>query len=265
MGSSDNAAEDSVVDFQQIHNFRDFGGYPVAGGGIVRSGRLFRSGDLSKATKDDWEAIEALRIETIIDLRGKSERIAAPVHVLDGSSISVLTSELETAKMAPHVESATRAVEPKEIRREMEARYTEMPFRPGLVDTFRQCFELLARTDKPVLICCSAGKDRTGLLAGLVLHILGVCREHVLEDYLRTAAGPRQKERIDALRGELEKRFGPGLSDEAIEVITGVDPRFLGAALDAIAERFNSIESYLCDMLQVQSEAIEKIRIRLIK
>src|SRR3546814_9815209 len=65
---------DPFLKTEGIHNFRDYGGYPAAGGGRVKTGLLFRSGQHFDASESDLAAIEALDIRTIIDLRGASER-----------------------------------------------------------------------------------------------------------------------------------------------------------------------------------------------
>ena len=102
---------DRVLPLSHIHNFRDYGGYAIDGGGRLRSGMLWRSAHHVEATPDDLAAVEALRIETIIDLRGDDERADHPCRRSENFSARVLFSEGMTAGLAPHLQAAGGAVD----------------------------------------------------------------------------------------------------------------------------------------------------------
>ena len=106
-------SENRVLPLAGVHNFRDYGGYVVAGGGRLRTGVLFRSGQHLEATADDLAAVDALGIANIIDLRGDNERLLYPCRRAPGFAAAVLYMPGETtgAGSAPHVEAAAPQAE----------------------------------------------------------------------------------------------------------------------------------------------------------
>jgi protein-tyrosine phosphatase len=87
----------------------------------------------------------------------------------------------------------------------MTALYGEMPFAPSHLDLFAQYFQVLAESDRPVLIHCAAGKDRTGMLAALTHHLLGVSRDDLLADYLLTNVAVDLEGRAPGMALQLQK------------------------------------------------------------
>jgi len=251
----------SVIEFEGVHNFRDFGGHAVPGGGAIRRGLLYRSGDHSLATNADLARISELHLAGIVDLRGRSERVKAPCRRAEGFSAPVHFFDGETATMAPHVEAVAKSRTPEQIREEMVSRYFTLPFRPGLVDVYRQYIKMIAHTDGPTLVYCSAGKDRTGVLAGVVQSLLGMHYDDILADYMLTNSVRGQERRVAALRADLEGRFGP-LTDEAIRVVVGVDPSFLEAAFQGIKERYPDMRDYAEDVLGCDVKQLSALKKR---
>jgi len=253
-----------IVATTGIHNFRDYGGYAVAGGGRLVEGRLYRSGEHTKATQNDLDILRALGRNAVIDLRGKSERAKAPCRRHEGFSGVVIASDGETAAFAPHVEAASQAMQGADARKTLTSRYKELPFRPALVDVFRQYFHTLAESDGPTVVYCSAGKDRTGVLVALLHTLMGVHRDDVVNDYLLTNTAGDSAARTAAIRADLEKRFGAGLTDEAVRVITSVEAGFLEAAFDAITAAHGSVDAYASTVLHVTRDMRGVLESRLI-
>ncbi len=252
-----------IVPTTGIHNFRDFGGYAAAGGHLVR-GQLYRSGEHAHATEADLELVSALGLAAVIDLRGTGERAHAPCRRPPGFNAKVIFADGETAANAPHNDVASQALDGADARRLFQERYATLPFRPLLVSVFRQYFLELANGAGPTVAYCSAGKDRTGVLSAVVHSSLGVHRDDIFEDYLLTNTAGDGTARVDALRKDLEKRFGRGLSDEAVQVVTSVEASFLDAAFRAITERCGSVDAYLADVLQVTPQLRESLSARFI-
>lgn len=253
---------DRSVATRGIHNFRDFGRYAVAGGGHLVANRLFRSGEHKAATPADLDLMHDLGIRTFVDLRGLREREKAPCRRREPFDGRVIWGDGETAEMAPHAEAA-QALDAVAARRTFQTRYRTIALRPVLVDVFRRYVQMLADSDDASVIYCSAGKDRTGVVVGLLQAWLGVHHDDVVADYLLTNESGDSAARVDALRQDLTKRFGP-LSDEAIRVVTTVEPSFLEAAFDAVREQNGSIERYFDQVLQAGPELRERIASRLI-
>lgn len=257
-------AHNRIVPTTGIHNFRDYGGYPVAGGGQLVRGLLFRSGEHAGATDNDLDLVAGLGLTAVIDLRGSGERNHAPCRRPAHFNAPVIYADGETAASAPHTDAASKALDGADARRTMQERYSGLPFRPLLVSVFSQYFRALAETAGASVVYCSAGKDRTGVLVALLHSLLGVHRDDILQDYLLTNTAGDHRARVAALRQDLEKRFGRGLSDEAVQVITSVEASFLDSALNAIEARHGSIGAYLTEVLQVTPQLREALVTRLI-
>lgn len=248
----DQAAADSqsrTVPTTGIHNFRDYGGYPVSTGGRLVTGMLYRSGEPARATDRDLELVASLNLLAIVDLRGTAERRTASARYPAAFTGQVIAADGETALSAPHVEAAARAFDATEARRVMCERYAGIPFRPLLISVYRQYFRAVVHG--PTLVYCTAGKDRTGVLVALLHSALEVHRDDIFEDYLLTNRAGDSRTRVGALREDLARRFGANMSEEAVQVVTSVEPQFLQAALDAIVASHGSIGAYLAQVLGV--------------
>ena len=174
------------VPFEGAHNVRDVGGYPTAGGGRVRRGRVYRSDALFPLTANDLVAFDALGIRTVFDLRGDEERRAEPNpmpsrHCPLGVGLS--------ADQRPDP-ATLRTIEDGE-------RWLHIEYQHRLATGGRSIGRLLQGLCEPdglpALFHCVGGKDRTGLVAAVLLSWLGVDRDTVLDDYelsaqLRTLA-----------------------------------------------------------------------------
>lgn len=251
--------------FAGIHNFRDYGGY-AAEGGTIRRGLLWRSGQHGGATPDDLEAVHALGIRTVIDLRGDTERHETPClrHPEFDAEVVFASGETAGTELAPHEEAGRGIRTAEEARAAMTELYHNMPFRPVLVECLTLYFRALATRDGASLLHCAAGKDRTGLAVALLHELLGVAEEDVIADYLLTNTAGDPAARIDAARPAIYARYGAQMQDEAIVALMGVDARFLQTALAAIRARHGSVADYARDVLDVTPEMLAAIRARLV-
>jgi protein tyrosine/serine phosphatase len=129
---------------------------------------------------------------------------------------------------------------------------------------YRDYFRVLSELSAPTLVNCTAGKDRTGVLVALLQTALGMHRDDIIEDYLLTNSAGDKEARIGALKADLQRRFGAPMSDEAVRVVTSVEPAFLDSAFEAIQQRHGSTENYLVDALGITPERREGLKARLI-
>ena len=249
---------DRVLPLEGVHNFRDYGGYPVAGGGRVRRGVLWRSGQHFGATGEDLARIGELALAAVVDLRGNTERERSPCPRPAGFAAEVMFYDGETAGLAVHFEAAQGVHNAAGARRAMVALYEEIAFRPSLTAILRRFFAAALARDGASLVHCHAGKDRTGLACALVHHILGVHRDDMLDDYLLTnTAGNNEKRIADALGQQVSGGLMAQVPEEAVRVLMNVDPAFLAAALAAIEARHGTIDAYLDAVLGVDAAARE--------
>lgn len=259
--------KDRVTEFHGIHNFRDYGGYAARDGARLRSGVLYRSGQHVDATDADLERLATIPIATIIDLRGNSERAQYPCARPAGFAAEVLFSDGETATQhnAPHVEAAREVKTAAEAHAAMVNLYGQMPFRPMLIATFRLYFSALADRDGGSLLHCLAGKDRTGVGAGILHALMGVHADDIMADYLLTNIAGNIERRIAAGAATVRSNFGPEMSDDAIRTLMSVDAAYLDRAFDAICASHGSVRDYAREILLVDDAMLSRIEARLLE
>jgi protein-tyrosine phosphatase len=178
------AAHERLLPLQGGRNFRDLGGYATEDGRHVRWGMLYRSGSMHDLTPADYAALQRRGIRIVCDLRDTRERSAEPVHWPTTGAPQVLSDDyaldprdfLPAAPMKDWTAYSARAA--------MTASYPKMlvQFR----NQYRRMFAELLAGHAPLAFNCSAGKDRTGIAAALLLTALGVPRQTVIDDYLLT-------------------------------------------------------------------------------
>ena len=254
---------DRVQQFEGIHNFRDYGGYQARAGRLAR-GRLWRSGQHADATPGDLERVRQLGIATVIDLRGDSERAAFPCLRHEDFAGEVLFEPGETASLqgqAVHAEAADRMSTPADARDRMIRLYQGLAFRGVLTGTWRLFGQALATRQGASLLHCLAGKDRTGLGAALIHHLLGVHHDDIVDDYLLTNTAGNIEARIASQSHSLANM---GLDDATMRVVLGVEAIYLDTAFAAIRERHGSIEAYAQDVLAIGPAQIAAMEARLI-
>ncbi|CAL1690464.1 hypothetical protein MMB232_00589 [Brevundimonas subvibrioides] len=250
--------------FEALDNFRDYGGYDTAAGRVLKAGRLFRSAHQASVTDADLERLAALDIGTVIDLRRPVERRRQPSKRPAGFSGQVIESDLDEAGEAPHITFLKTAdLTPDSGRRFMTDTYRQLPFAPAHLDLFARYFRALGETDRPVLIHCAAGKDRTGMLAALTHHLLGVGRDDLVEDYLLTNTAVDLAGRAPAIAEQLKAITGRTASHDAVVAFMGVEEAYLDAAIAAIEARHGSIDGYLEQALGVDTALRDRITERL--
>lgn len=258
--------DDRAIPMEGIHNFRDYGGY-AARSGILRRGTLWRSGHHSEATAGDLAKVHSLGIRTVFDLRGDSERALNPCLRHDEFEGHVLFHPGETAGSsgeAAHEEAAREVRTAAEAHAAMVRLYESMPWRPVLVGTYRLMFDALADRDGASLLHCLAGKDRTGLGAGLLHHLLGVHPDDAMADYLLTNSVGNIEARIAAGARHVRAGFGLRMDDAAIRTLMSVHADYLDTSLARIRERHGSIAAYARDVLGVDEVKLARIEARLV-
>ncbi|MEJ6517069.1 MAG: tyrosine-protein phosphatase [Pseudomonadales bacterium] len=239
-------------------NFRDFGGYETVDGKLVRTGRLFRCGSLSYIPQHAHADFTELDIGVICDLRRDEEAQASPtpnitpfncsvrIPIDPGSSFQLRDSfEKDGHTLEQRIEFMT------EITREIARDHT---------DEYRRLFEELLNVDNGFLLHCTAGKDRTGFGAAMILYALGVPEDVIVEDYLLTNTAT---ELLDIMRPMFEKRYGDRVDDASLIVTAGVKEQYLRAALEEVHQHFGSIDGYL-EAVGIDQAANRELRSRLL-
>jgi protein-tyrosine phosphatase len=223
------------LDLAGASNFRDLGGYPGKDGRAVRWRQIFRSNHLGHLTEADIAVLRPLGLRSAFDFRGREERVAAMCSL---AGISVHSLPIE-----PTVVAALRArlaggaalssVDALEVMQDSYRNYVRHNTR-----SFRALFVHLLEDRAPLVIHCTAGKDRTGFASALILHALGVPDQVIAEDYLLTNRFYRR-----------EPTASSELPDEVTQVLGSVETSFLAAAFGAISADYGDLRSYFSDGL----------------
>ena len=249
--------------FNGIENFRDFGGAPSTLGGRVRSGRLFRAGHLGAATPADIAALEQLRVATLVDLRRPTERAQQPSRwtAFPGR---LIVSDVGDRAEGPHVEFLhTGDLSDAGVEAYLTGYYRRAPFEPRHLALFAAAFAALDESDGAILIHCAAGKDRTGLLAALILSALGVAHADVLADFMQTNATMMTPERRRRVSASLQPIIGQPPSEAILLGFMGVTVAHLDVALTAIDTEAGSLDAYLAT-LGADAARRQRLRARLL-
>src|SRR6201996_707842 len=233
------------LDLEGASNFRDLGGYPTADGRTLKWRRIFRSNHLGHLTEQDIKVVRDLGVKSAFDFRGAQERTAAAC-VLEEIAVHSLPIEpaVVAALQAKLQARALSSGDALEIMRESHRGYVRLN-----THSFRELFNRLLDDTAPLVIHCTAGKDRTGFACALVLHALGVAEDVIAEDYLLTNRYYRR-----------DPSAGSDLPDDVRQVLGSVDASFLAAAFDTIRADYGDLDRYFHDGLGLG--AGERVRLQ---
>src|SRR4030081_1183469 len=216
-------------------NFRDLGGYPARDGRAVRWRQIFRSNHLGHLTEADIELLRPLRLNSPFDFRGTEERAAAMCGVEEIAVHSLPIEPTVVAALRGRLAAGAplSSFDALEVMRDSYRNYVRQN-----TASFRALFTHLLEDRAPLVIHCTAGKDRTGFACALILHALGVPDELISEDYLLTNRFYRR-----------DPAASPDLPEEVRQALASVEASFLAAAFEVIHADYGNLETYFSDGL----------------
>lgn len=235
-------------------NFRDIGGYPTADGRTVRWGRVYRSATLNALTPADVATIEALGLRVVYDLRALEESEASPSILPEGLRVE----QLPIGGSAANIKGLSDLV--------VDGKLTDIPddflmrVYSAMIDsaapTFGRLLTGLADPDGlPALFHCTAGKDRTGMVAALLLSVLGVDDETILDDYVLSATHYSQRQ-----MAKLRARAGSDVDVDRYRIVFDAPRDSMAAALGIMRSRHGSLEGYLRDEGSLTDATLDQLR-----
>ncbi len=255
-----------LLNFDGIHNFRDLGGYRSGDGRSVRWGRLYRSGTLHGASDADLETLQRLQLAYLVDFRSDVEKREEPNRLPDPRGFTLVEIPILDEGNAALVGELIERVETGDFSgfdADAFMLQANHQFAGQFAPEFsRFVHQVLAAEGRPVAWNCSAGKDRTGFAAAVLLRILGVPPETVVEDYLASSAPSLESRRSQLLLLRLFK--GREAADQLGRML-GVDAAWLGAAFEEIDARWGSFERYVSEGLGLTPAEVDRLRNHLLE
>ena len=247
-----------------IPNLRDLGGYQTSDGMTVASVLVYRSNQLSGISPGDMEKLAALNLKNAYDLRTQEERDKRPEElpasvnyvVLDILADSPQAGPAQLEKLMADPKVANAELGGGKVEAGFEASYREFISLPSAQREFRNLFLAFGDKEKlPVLFHCTTGKDRTGWAAAAFLTLMGVPKDVVVEDYLRS-----NDNILPAYQKVIDGFVAAGGDAEIPKAILGVKKEYLDAAFDEMQTKYGSIENYFADGLGINAAQQQALR-----
>ncbi|CAM4380667.1 tyrosine-protein phosphatase [Paenibacillus typhae] len=231
-----------LLQLDGAYNVRDIGGYGTTDGGVVQTGRLFRADGLHRLTERDQQSLLGRGVRTIIDLRHGDELLQKRNVFADSADVAYHNVSLinPATTMAADIRS-------------LGDMYKNMLDQCG--PQLSRVFELISQAEaEGVLFHCAAGKDRTGVVAGLLLDLAGVPVPSIVADYAETETNllPLMEE----FRAEMPEMMQGG----AYDAFLGSAPENMELMLDHLHRVYGGAESYLLSvgLSKLQIDSLKK-------
>ena len=230
-------------------NFRDLGGYAARDGRTVRWRTLFRSDHLAHLTPESQRTLlQQLGVARSADFRGLREQ-TVDHYAIDGlrhHSLAVEPTVVQRAFTLLQQGESLGAAHTVELMQD-----TYRSFIHDNASQFSHFFQMLLDSDAPIVFHCTAGKDRTGWAATLLLMTLGVQRDAVMHDYLLTNQYYHRPAEARAAASHIP--------EDVLKVLWTVQEPFLTAALDPVLQQYGSVPAYVNQVLGIDDKAQAKL------
>ncbi len=253
---SNTLSDEQVIHLKGTTNTRDIGGYQTSDQGIVRQGQIIRSDKLSRLTANDFKKLEEMGLKTVIDLRTNKEHDESPT-IWKGDNpprfVHLPVGDANNDWFASQRKMMKKNSFTEEQSLEHMVEGYRMIAEEG-TSSYQKLMELvLDESNWPILIHCSAGKDRSGVGVALILESLGVNRETIMEEYLLTNEISRIDEKAALLAKHSKslsrgRRHRKGVSANAWLPIVGVRAEMLEAFYASVDEKYGSMDAFLTEL-----------------
>lgn len=257
-------------------NFRDLGGIPLANGGATQTGVAYRSSELSRLRDSDLDALEMSDIGLIVDLRTEEEQQLYPSRVYEFEHIDTIRLPMQKILISEHMpeiyERIVSGASPAEVGPLVAAMLANAkPARDLYLAMLQHSASSLVALAKhianpvngerpAVIFHCTAGRDRTGVCAAVLLDAVGALREAIVSDYLQSG---------ERLHGSWQDRMHAQLRDFDVEITEAVEAATSGVSASAMEGMLDWLDSvggsgaYLCAN-GLSDEELRQLRARLV-
>lgn len=250
------------------HNLRDLGGFSAKDNKVIREGFILRSGSLFNLSKADAKRLERYGVKLVIDLRAPLEIEEKPDGIIPGAKYIQTPFMTNETMGITHQSGSDPITIVRKLRKDKNALHAMMPDMETLYlnmvtnqETQQQIGNALnavidsVLANEAVLFHCTEGKDRTGILAAIILNILGVSRNLVLKDYIKTNQSVYPKAvKKGCMVGALTHSFSIGLATYQLYM---AQQRHLIKTMSTIRKRYDNIDNYAILALGADPEKLK--------
>jgi protein-tyrosine phosphatase len=254
-----------LLNFEGIPNFRDLGGHPTSDGQQVKWGVLYRAGTFTNSSNADLQSLEQLQLKALIDFRSTTEKEEEPSRLPDPIGFTVVeipTLDDGNKAMAGDIMARIKSgnfegFDPNQMMLDANRQFAST-FTPQ----YRQFIHTVLEADgAPIVWHCTAGKDRTGFAAAILLRILGVPEDVVMRDYMDSKELALESRKFQLL---LLRVFKGEEAADKLAVLLGVEEAWLKAAFEEIDATWGSFDNYLREGLELTDADIALLRAKLL-
>jgi len=240
-------------------NFRDLGGLAAEDGRRLRKGVLLRSDRLCTLTAADWRVLAEGELATICDLRSNAERARHPNGVPKTIGARVLEFDLHNdlradQRLVGRLSQMPTAGGAAEV---MLGIYGNFP--REFIAVLRVIRDRLLAGGTPLLIHCTAGKDRTGFVIAVLLRMLRIATDQIEADYIASRGWLYSKSRRAAMAQHLSLSVSAAELDAVLDAVLDARPSYLRAAFEALNREFGSFDRYLIDAIGISDNERDQL------
>ena len=235
-------ATERLIPMGNATNFRDLGGIPTKDGRVVKWGKIYRSGKLNKLDSKDLDYFNTLGINTIVDFRDDEEVVKDKTRYPSNREINRIRTPIgdRSGNMRAELRRQIKGADQKTFDSEKFVADVMSEFIDSFAFQYQPFLDVVDNKDKaPVLFHCSAGKDRTGLGAAILLGMLGVDEEVILDDFMMS-----NYYRNKVINKTLRKTSLVA-KQRVTQPLVEVKESYLKAAFEAIDTKYGSMENFL--------------------
>lgn len=223
--------EERMISLEKMVNTRDLGGYETQGGTYSKAHKYIRASSPTNATKKDIQTLKDYGVKAVIDLRSDFEKKHQKNPFKDDLDIDFYEVNL--------FDSTSASVVPDEVKQYKDLGGVYIYMLEGVKNQFKEIFDIFLKYPyEGVMFHCSAGKDRTGMIAALLLDLIGCHEYDIVKDYSESYENNK----------EINEGLLEMMKDEEAKQYLNSSPRYMMEFLDYLREHYGSSRGYLVEI-----------------